>query len=290
MLFLNGIQSFQNQPYISQLQKSVVPATQWVRCLMQNMAQWSGDDWHKDLKFIEDLPEAEMFLDNIPSYFSVPLHGFRNGGICKFQAIYQSVSMRHIMRTFQRNSNYREDSISKNVQKIICDLKYTPELILDMGCGSGDSTLAIANASPDSLVIGVDLSPMMIELAKLKTQKKEFLLADAGDVKLVGESVDMIVSFAMFHEMPLLHSKKVIEEMARILKPKGTILIWDQRMTPFSSFQILSDPMSDPIEPFLASYSKLKIVEEFKKLHIKVDTFQEGMFQLWICQKIDPLL
>lgn len=55
--------------------------------------------------------------------------------------------------------------------------------ILDLGCGAGDLCLALAQALPDARVVGLDISPENIAVAKARVQTRlgaevEFLQAD----------------------------------------------------------------------------------------------------------------
>ena len=252
-----------------------VPATRWIRCLMQQTAELYGDDWHRDTYHNLNLLEENI---SVPEYFQKPIHGFKNGGGCKYQAMYQSVSMRHIMRIFQQNKNYREETMKFNTK----GLEY-PSTILDIGCGSGDSTISISELFPLANIFGVDLSPAMIELAKMRTSRSDFYCADATNTPFEDSIADLITSFAMFHEMPADHSQRVILEMKRLIKPTGTILIWDQKITPLSYIQ------NNPIEPFLESYATLNISQEFGSDFNTIET-SEGLFKVWKITKKNELM
>lgn len=82
------------------------------------------------------------------------------------------------------------------------------EHVLDIGCGAGDTSLAIARAvQPGGSVTGVDLSPQMLAVAKARAAEQklftEFMEADAGTMKL-GRSFDAAFSRfgLMFFEQP----------------------------------------------------------------------------------------
>ncbi|KLI63613.1 class I SAM-dependent methyltransferase [Aurantiacibacter marinus] len=56
--------------------------------------------------------------------------------------------------------------------------------VLDVGCGAGELSLAIARGRPEATVIGVDVSPRLIEVAKERGAHRanaSFELADAAD-------------------------------------------------------------------------------------------------------------
>jgi SAM-dependent methyltransferase len=71
--------------------------------------------------------------------------------------------------------------------------------VLDVGCGTGSTTLAIARAlGPHGRTIGVDISEPMIALARTRAAQEhasaEFICADAQTHAFEPESVDMITS------------------------------------------------------------------------------------------------
>jgi SAM-dependent methyltransferase len=73
------------------------------------------------------------------------------------------------------------------------------ERVLDVGCGCGDSTLAAAEAvGPDGQVLGVDLSPAQLDVARERAEERglanvDVRVADAG-VDDVGEGYDAVIS------------------------------------------------------------------------------------------------
>lgn len=267
------------QNFHHMMSQSVVKETKWIRCLMEKSAKLVGEDWEQDVKYLTQLLELEE-VQPVPKYFEKPLHGFKNGGNCAFQALYQSVSMRQIMRVFQFNSYYREESMMLHLNHVR-NQSSVPLTILDIGCGSGDSTYS-CNAIENVNIIGSDLSKTMIELAKLRYPTQNFEQMDAAQLNYENNSVDVITCFAMFHEMPQYYSNYVLREFARVLKPNGMALIWDQKINQFSGLQ---QSYKDPIEPFLESYAHLNITDELQTNNFTVEEFDEGMFRVWRGQK-----
>lgn len=75
----------------------------------------------------------------------------------------------------------------------------SPRAVLDVGCGTGSTTLAIARAlGPQGRTIGVDLSEPMIALARSRAEQQraaaEFICADAQTHGFEPSMVDMITS------------------------------------------------------------------------------------------------
>ncbi len=77
-------------------------------------------------------------------------------------------------------------------QAIFDKFGQTPELMLDLGCGSGNLTKIMQEKGYD--MIGIDASEEMLSVAKEKDSKSLYLQMDATDFELYG-TVDAIVSY-----------------------------------------------------------------------------------------------
>ncbi len=98
--------------------------------------------------------------------------------------------------------------------------------ILDVGCGVADFTEKLCDLVLDGLVVGVDSSTEMIDLASKRVQSNlQFQVAAAeklGDVDLPGP-FDLIVSRACLHWVPISDHPAVLAGMAKHLRPGGRI-------------------------------------------------------------------
>lgn len=151
--------------------------------------------------------------------------------------------MRFIMRAFQcdeyRERRYREALTGMDVDG----------LAIDVGCGSGDSAIALQEHVATD-VIGFDLSRAMVKLARKRTGLRIYT-ADAAQLPLRNGSVAVLTCFAVLHEMPLAHSRAVLREFARVTRSGGRVLIWDQNPAKIGSLQ--HEMTNVPIEPYLLS-------------------------------------
>jgi len=99
--------------------------------------------------------------------------------------------------------------------------------ILDVATGTGQQALAFAKRGYD--VIGVDLTESMLQIARKhnKAGLVKFEAADATHLRFDDNSFDVTcVSFAL-HDMPLPIREKVLQEMLRVTKRDGAIMIVD---------------------------------------------------------------
>ncbi len=105
------------------------------------------------------------------------------------------------------------------------------DVIYEMGCG-GSATLAACHKNyPDAKLVGCDLSKAMLQgghdAARAMGVPIHFKQRDARDTGEPDESVDAVLLYAVFHEMPVSVCRQTLEEAFRILKPGGDILIND---------------------------------------------------------------
>ena len=105
------------------------------------------------------------------------------------------------------------------------------QVILDVGAGSGYFSLAVAKKLSTGKVICLDLSEIMLQHLEHNAEKKslrdriQILRAEASSSGLEDESVDLVFSNFVFHE--LSNPETVLSEIFRVLKPRGWVIITD---------------------------------------------------------------
>jgi|LSQX01.2.fsa_nt_gb SAM-dependent methyltransferase len=96
---------------------------------------------------------------------------------------------------------------------------------LEVGCGTGQFARLLAERA--EAVLGLDLSPEMIALARERSARLpnvEFLVADALSWEYPREAFDCVASIATLHHLPL---GPMLERFRDTLRPGGTLLILD---------------------------------------------------------------
>jgi malonyl-CoA O-methyltransferase len=104
-------------------------------------------------------------------------------------------------------------------------IKMKPEMIVDFGCATGISTIALRKQFPKAQVVGVDISMSMLKRAKAKQvfwKKKDWLCADVACLPFAAQSVDLIFANQLLHW--LLNVETFFAECFRILKPNGCLM------------------------------------------------------------------
>lgn len=113
--------------------------------------------------------------------------------------------------------------------------------VLDVACGPGIPSLMVAPlVAPDGAVVGIDLAPGMVELAKKKAEETgltnvTFREADAEDLPFPGDSFDVVLcNHGLVHTTDRV---KALREMWRVLK-RGGIVAMSTWSTPERSLTI----------------------------------------------------
>lgn len=103
--------------------------------------------------------------------------------------------------------------------------------ILELGTSSGHYTVALSECFPEAHIVGVDLSPRMLEQAQrvgnALGQKWELHVLPGEATGFADESFDLVTSYAIHHELPPRIIKAWFEEAYRLLQPGGDLLMVD---------------------------------------------------------------
>jgi cyclopropane fatty-acyl-phospholipid synthase-like methyltransferase len=110
----------------------------------------------------------------------------------------------------------------ERVRAVLADLP-DGSRVLDVGCGNGiPATREIAARHS---VVGVDISPAQIALARTNVPNATFHCADAREVELPAGSFDAIVALYLIDNVPREDYPDLFRKLAGWLRPGGRILL-----------------------------------------------------------------
>ncbi len=103
-----------------------------------------------------------------------------------------------------------------------------PEVIIDLGCGTGQLTQRLIERFPGSVVAGVDLSPGMLSAAAARIDRigapgTGLIRADAQRLPVRPSSVDVVVCTESFHWYD--DQMGTLRGLAEVIRPGGRLLI-----------------------------------------------------------------
>lgn len=160
--------------------------------------------------------------------------------------------------------------------------------VLDYGCGSGDNT--VLAASHGARVIGVDISPELIELAEKRLEAHnlgdaaEFRVGSAHDLPLEDESVDVVFGMAILHHLDL---KLASKEVFRVLKKGGrAIFLEPVRNSKFVSFVRNLIPYE---QPDLSPFERPLTDAELKEFAVEFAEYKSRAFSLPFVNLVEVL-
>jgi arsenite methyltransferase len=121
------------------------------------------------------------------------------------------------------------------------------ERVLDVGCGGGlDALVAASAVGPDGEVVGVDITPEMIDraleaAALVPSARVTFAVADAAEgLPFPDASFDSALSNGCLNLSP--RKRELLAEVHRVLRPGGRLALCDAVLKPEKAAEVTVDP------------------------------------------------
>ncbi len=195
--------------------------------------------------------EADRFRQpglTYPQYYqSQNFHGVEGGYLNPGAAVTYDPITQYVLPP---NETWIREELVKRIQG-------QPRRILDLGCGTGSTTLLLKQAFPEAEVVGLDLSPYMLFMADYKAKQAGIKLklrhGQAEATNFSPASFDVVTASLLFHETPPHISKAILTEAFRILIPGGQVAIIDGSQKVLRQTEWLTNVFE---EPYIQAYAK----------------------------------
>ncbi len=198
-------------------------------------------DWEKES---DRLQRADVV---IPAYYSNQnFHGIQGGYLNSNAAVSYDPITQYVLPP--------KETVVR--QALVDAIKVRPRRILDLGCGTGSTTLMLKQAFPEAEVIGLDLSPYMLVRAQHKAESAGLDVTwrhgNAEQTKFKSDSFDLVTASLLFHETPTDVSQAILRESFRLLVVGGQVLILDGNQKTLRQLEWLNNVFE---EPYIREYA-----------------------------------
>ncbi len=109
-----------------------------------------------------------------------------------------------------------------------CFIEHLPKAgakILELGCGPGNITRYLLTQRPELKILGTDLAPNMIELAKANNPQVEFQILDCRTISELTGTFDAIMCGFCLPYLTKEEALSLIQDAQKLLNPGGVVYI-----------------------------------------------------------------
>lgn len=202
-----------------------------------------------------------------------------------------------VAKAFEKMTNFFPFKILR--RKIVSQLKkYNLKgLVADVGCGSGNLIIKIAQNFKGLDLLGLDISKELLDLAKIRAIEKgvsdkiKFKMGNAENLPLLDNSMDYVISSLSLHHWT--EPKEAFRELIRALKKDGVLLIFDFRrdsrrffygLLTFATKIVVPKALkkiNEPLGSLKAGYTReeiKKILSQIDNLDVEIKPYLAWMF------------
>lgn len=134
-----------------------------------------------------------------------------------------SQSFNHAADTYDQAAFFQREVADRLLERLDY-IRIDPRLILDLGAGTGYSSVQLEKRYKKAKVIVFDLAENMLIKGRTKHwfDRKRYICGDAEKLPFADQTMDLVFSNLMLHWTQ--DAEKAIREMQRVLKPDGLLL------------------------------------------------------------------
>lgn len=113
-----------------------------------------------------------------------------------------------------------------DLERLITNRAPSYPVIVDVGCGAGQSLKRLTRRFAPQMIVGVDIDAEMLRLSAMETRQIDtpvtLIRGTSSNLGIASESVDIVFCHQTFHHLP--DQESAMREFHRVLKPGGILL------------------------------------------------------------------
>ena len=103
--------------------------------------------------------------------------------------------------------------------------------VLDLGCGTGTLALLLKDACPQARVVGMDIDPRILGIARRKIERAHADIAlqqgSATEPPFAPATFDRVLTTLMLHHLTTAQKHETFASVRRVLRPEGELHVAD---------------------------------------------------------------
>ena len=170
---------------------------------------------------------AEAGAGDVPDYYAQDFHFQPGGYLSRESARLYDVQVETL---FYGAANAMRRAALGPIAQTLAGRDQRRMSLLDVACGTGRLLRQIRLVWPALQLTGLDLSQTYLDEAEThlsSLRSARLMRGDAAAIPLPNASQDLVTCAFLFHELPPEVRRAVAREMARVLKPGGTLVFID---------------------------------------------------------------
>ncbi|KAK1863547.1 hypothetical protein I4F81_006102 [Pyropia yezoensis] len=237
-----------------------------------------------------------------PAYYLAPFHAYPDGNVGWAPALEVEASALAVHAPLDPTGGLGGDALLRtNFMRILREHVDPGAVrrVVDLGCSTGLSTFALADAFPDTAITGVDLSPHMLAVARYRAAERAagggdgdgggggsstaataaaattsgpitFIHRRAEDTRLPAASVDLVTLSLVAHELPSTALAAIATEAARLLRSGGTFALMDADPAAWAAVPPPVFVLFASTEPWVGEYARLDVAAVLERAGLAV--------------------
>jgi len=175
------------------------------------------------------------------------------------------------------DSSYLEAKLAHDISAYFPADDFSGRRILDFGCGGGSSTMILARLFPASEIVGVELSPEYLSIARARLRYYGFskvILMQSPSGERLPESIgmfDFVLLSAVFEHLLPAERKLLMPLLWSHLKPNGCFLV---NQTPHRFYPIEDHTTGLPLINYLPDRAAMWAAKRLSKRNLRGDRWE----------------